>query len=68
MVEEDFLAAVEGRLDVVDIEDVVERNVLEIEALACVADEDALEDILERYEPGVQPRTEPSGLSMSHHP
>lgn len=68
MVEEDFLDSVEGRLDVVDFEDVVEGNVLEIEALVCVADEDALEDILERYEPGVQPRIEPSGFSMSHHP
>ena len=64
-VEEDFLRFVEEE---VDVDDDGERAVVEVEALLDVGVEDALEDILDRYEPGVQPRIDPSGFSTSHHP
>ena len=52
-VERDFLVSTEEVTD--DDDDDNDRIILEVEVLACVVVEDALEDTLERYEAGVQP-------------
>lgn len=62
----------EGLFALVDTVDAVEEGddiaILERRDNTWLIDDDGREDNAERYEPGVQPWTEPSGLSTSHQP